>query len=312
MFNNLFASGFHLAEIVDFLKRSQLLAEHYTAVLTDGLMLGKPFSVLLSDLRFSDAVVTQVSLAEIHGNIGTSLNNIQNYLEKLAQVRKKLVEVATYPVILLLFLVLIMLGLKQYLLPQMEGGNLATALLEYFPQIFLSGTLILALAAAAVLVWYRKNSKMRVVCTLVNIPFLGQFVKGYLTAYYACEWGNLIGQGLEMMQIVSIMQEQQSSLFQEIGRDLEIALANGIHFCDHILTYSFFHRELGLIIEYGQAKSKLGRELSVYADECWDRFFTKVNRSMQLIQPLIFLFVALMIVMIYAAMLLPIYQNMEI
>jgi competence protein ComGB len=33
---------------------------------------------------------------------------------------------------------------------------------------------------------------------------------------------------------------------------------------------------------------------------------------MQLIQPLVFLFVALMIVLIYAAMLLPIYQNMEI
>ncbi|MGZ7204745.1 competence type IV pilus assembly protein ComGB, partial [Streptococcus pyogenes] len=37
-----------------------------------------------------------------------------------------------------------------------------------------------------------------------------------------------------------------------------------------------------------------------------------INRAMQLIQPLIFLFVALMIVLIYAAMLLPIYQNMEI
>ena len=57
---------------------------------------------------------------------------------------------------------------------------------------------------------------------------------------------------------------------------------------------------------------ELGAELSLYADECWEEFFSKINRAMQLIQPLVFLFVALMIVLIYAAMLLPIYQNMEI
>lgn len=42
------------------------------------------------------------------------------------------------------------------------------------------------------------------------------------------------------------------------------------------------------------------------------RIFTKLARATQLIQPVIFIFVALIIVMIYAAMLLPMYQNMEI
>lgn len=54
-----------MGEIVDFLKRSQLLADQYTQVLSDGLLAGKPFSSLLGDLRFSDAVVTQVALAVI-------------------------------------------------------------------------------------------------------------------------------------------------------------------------------------------------------------------------------------------------------
>ena len=80
LFNNLFASGFHLAEIVDFLQRSQLLAESYISLLRQGLTAGKPFSELLSDLSFSDAVVTQVSLAEIHGNTALSLQHIEDYL----------------------------------------------------------------------------------------------------------------------------------------------------------------------------------------------------------------------------------------
>ena len=65
LFNNLFASGFHLAEIVDFLQRSQLLAESYISLLRQGLTAGKPFSELLSDLSFSNTKVTHSSQAHI-------------------------------------------------------------------------------------------------------------------------------------------------------------------------------------------------------------------------------------------------------
>lgn len=64
------------------------------------------------------------------------------------------------------------------------------------------------------------------------------------------------------------------------------------------------------MIEYGDIKSKLGRELDIYAQESWETFFSQLNRATQWIQPIIFLVVAVVIVMIYAAILLPIYQHM--
>lgn len=64
------------------------------------------------------------------------------------------------------------------------------------------------------------------------------------------------------------------------------------------------------MIEYGDIKSKLGRELDIYAQESWETFFSQLNRATQWIQPIIFLVVAVVIVMIYAAILLPIYQQM--
>ncbi len=87
-FSIIFCQWFSSGEIVDFLKRSQLLADPYTQVLSDGLLAGKPFSSLLADLRFSDAVVTQVALAEVHGNTSLSLIHIQSYLENVSKVRK--------------------------------------------------------------------------------------------------------------------------------------------------------------------------------------------------------------------------------
>ena len=153
---------------------------------------------------------------------------------------------------------------------------------------------------------------MRVFSILARLPFLGIFVQTYLTAYYAREWGNMISQGMELTQIFQIMQEQGSQLFKEIGRDLAQALQNGQEFSRTIGTYPFFKKELSLIIEYGEVKSKLGSELEIYAEKTWEAFFTRVNRTMNLVQPLVFIFVALIIVLLYAAMLMPMYQNMEV
>ncbi|MGT2716506.1 competence type IV pilus assembly protein ComGB [Streptococcus respiraculi] len=312
LFTNLLTSGFHLVEIVDFLKKSQLLADCYTNLLYQGLLAGKPFAVLLSDLQFSDAVVTQVALAEVHGNLELSLTHIQDYLGNLVKVRKKLVEVATYPVILLLFLLVIMLGLKSYLLPQLEEGSGARTIINLLPLVFLVSAVI-GLALVVLLSYcYRRSEKIKTVSLLAGLPFAGRLLQLYLTAYYAREWGNLIGQGLEMTQIVELMQHQQSDLFRRIGRELGLALERGVAFEEHIKHYPFFKKELSLMIEYGQVKDKLGHELRLYANECWEEFFAKLNTAMQLIQPMVFLFVAVIVVLIYVAMLLPIYQNLEV
>lgn len=314
LFNNLFSSGFNLTEIVDFLQRSQLLPEPYTVVMQTGLTAGQPFSQIVSQLGFSKNVVTQLSLAEIHGNLSLCLTKIEHYLAEIMKVRKKLVEVATYPIVLLLFLLLIMLGLKNYLLPQLTEGkdNLASQMLEHFPAAvtaFLAG---LILGALLVRLWLRRSSQLQAYNLLVKIPGLRNFIRLYMTGYYAREWGNLIGQGLEMPQILDIMTDQPDRLFSEVGHDMLASLSNGQNFHDKVRDYPFFEKELSLIIEYGEAKSKLGQELEIYAQDCWERFFTKLNRAMQLVQPLVFIFVAVVIVLVYAAMLLPIYSNMEV
>lgn len=314
LFHNLLISGFNLTEMIDFLSRSQLLGESYIQQMRQGLLAGGNLASIMARLGFSDQVVTQLSLADCHGNLETSMSKLDHYLANLILVRKKVVEVATYPLILLLFLTLIMLGLKNYLLPQLgeASGNLAMTLLNHFPTIFFSLILSVFVVMLLLRIYCRKVSQMTLACQTSRLPFIGSLVSDYLTAYYAREWGNLIGQGLELVQLVAIMKEQKSQLFREIGCDLEERLLKGESFHQIVLTYPFFLKELSLMIEYGQVKSKLGTELTIYAEEVWELFFSRLHRATQLIQPVVFILVALMIVMIYAAMLLPMYRNMEV
>lgn len=278
----------------------------------EGLEIGQSFSEIMKQLKFSDNIVTQLSLSESHGNLVLSLEKIKVYLENLSKVKKKLLEVASYPFMLFIFLILIMLGLRHYLLPQLENQNIATQIIGHIPQIFLFGSLFLCLFILIAYLYYKKSCKISLFSKISHFPLVGYLVKTYLTAYYAREWGNMIGQGLELSQILLMMQEQPSQLFRELGRDIELALQSGEEYADKVARYPFFKKELSLIIEYGEVKDKLGNELEVYAEKTWEDFFFRINRSMNFIQPLVFVFVALIIVLLYAAMLLPIYQNMEV
>lgn len=69
----------------------------------ESLLKGQGLADMLSGLGFSDAILTQISLADRHGNIETTLVAIQHYLNQMARIRRKTVEVITYPLILLLF-----------------------------------------------------------------------------------------------------------------------------------------------------------------------------------------------------------------
>lgn len=312
LFHNLLSSGFHLTEIVDFLERSALLEKSYTERMRSGLLSGGHLADILKELGFSSDVVTQVSLANHHGHLDQSMSTIQNYLANVIAMKKKMIEVATYPLILLLFLILIMMGLRQYLIPQMTSDSPLVTLIGHFPSLVLLTCLGLFLLVMLIYQFWKRGSPLRFWSKVAKIILIGPLVKLYLTAFYAREWGNLIGQGLEMTQIVSLMQMQPSRLFVEIGEDMQQALLSGQEFHSKVSSYPFFLKELSLIIEYGQVKSKLGSELSIYAQETWETFFFTLQRKTQIIQPFIFILVALMIVMVYAAMLLPMYQNMEV
>jgi competence protein ComGB len=313
LMHSLFVAGFSLKEIVSFLDRSHLVSPVFVATMTTGLENGRPLSDLLADLKFSPNVVTQVSLAEHHGNLIKTLDLVQVYLTKQQKLRRKLAQVATYPIILVLFLIGIMVGLNDYLLPQLEGGddNFANRLIQIAPIAMLYGSVGLVILALVITLYIRRQPALWMVSHLSRFPILGGYLRDYYTAFYAREWGNLLSQGLEMRQILVIMQGQKSRLFVAVGHDLETRLNRGQSFTASLQAYHFLKRELALMAEFGELKSKLGIELMVYSDECWDRFFRRLNRATQWVQPIIFIVVALMIVLIYAAMLLPIYDSMQ-
>lgn len=67
------------------------------------LLKGNGLADMLAALGYSDAVMTQINLADKHGNIKLTLEKIQDYLSQFRQIKRKTIDAVTYPIILLGF-----------------------------------------------------------------------------------------------------------------------------------------------------------------------------------------------------------------
>ncbi|MFI3614342.1 competence type IV pilus assembly protein ComGB [Streptococcus uberis] len=309
LLHNLSLSGFNLNEMVSFLEKAHLLEDHFVQRMKVDLMNGRDISEMMAHLGFSDALVTQLSLAEVHGNTTNCLAKIEDYMAQSNRIRQKTIEVITYPMVLMTFLIVILMGLRHYLLPQIGEENQLTHFLNLFPTVLLLTFFAMIAVVIFLRLCWRKKSQLKQLLVYSKIPLLSAVLQLYLTAYYAREWGNLIAQGVELATILQLMQKEKSVLMREMGSTMEKALLEGKSFDQSVGIFPFFKRELSLMIEYGEIKGKLGQELDIYAQVSWENYFRKLRQMTQWLQPLIFILVAIIIVMIYAAMLLPMYQT---
>ena len=97
----------------------------------------------------------------------------------------------------------------------------------------------------------------------------------------------------------------------QLAAELDRGLQQGHSLADQLARYRFLTPEFSLIVFQGEAKGRLGAELVLYSRLTRKRFYQKVEKMLHLLQPLIFLFVALLIVSVYAAMFLPLYGNLN-
>jgi len=315
MLASLIEGGFSLAEACRFIHQVKRFPQ------TSGQIIGKmnsgeEFSQALKSCGFQKSIVIQLEFSHIHGDLKGALRNISDSLSAMEKQKQKLKKIALYPMILLIFLFATLFFLRQFLLPQLKDQLNANdewyfVLLEELPAITLVATMLIFLISLTFWLLSKRISQIKKHSILAKIPFFKGFLKDYLSFTLAQEWGNLFKQGLEIKEVSLLMSQLETSgLMKEIGLKMQEDTLKGISLEEQVKSWDFIHEELSVIIFSGDAKGKLGDELSFYARLCWQEMIYRMEKAMQLIQPLVFLFIALVILGVYAAIMLPLYSSM--
>ncbi|WP_416337255.1 competence type IV pilus assembly protein ComGB [Enterococcus thailandicus] len=315
---DLLSNGFSLQEALQLVIKLKLFPVELLEQAQKIVISGGSFTEILAYCGFNKTYLVQVELAEVHGNLITTLESIADQFQRMGAFRKELQKLLSYPALLSLFLIGILFSMRQIVLPQLlisemvPQNHWGIQLIQTFHWYVFGILVLLILLYGAIRFFDRKGNSLRRSQWLSQLKILGPVYTLYQSAYFSLELGKLFNEGLELKQVVFCLKETKTgSLMQQLALQMANELEKGISLATQLEKYSFLTEEFSTIVQQGELKGNLGKELLFYSNYTRQHFFERLNRWLSWIQPVLFLVIACLILMIYAAVLLPIYGNLE-
>ncbi|WP_165005444.1 MULTISPECIES: competence type IV pilus assembly protein ComGB [unclassified Enterococcus] len=314
----LLANGFSLQEALWLLHHIRLLPAPPLENAQKLLQEGHPLYDVLNQMGFDQEQLVQIELAETHGNLIETLHGLAEQFRLVDGFRKELKKLISYPLLLMLFLIGILISLRQIILPQLIGTNMVME--GHWGVHFIQSVhwYFFGMIGVASSVWGWMNKKLTKMDVIQKSEWIsrkigiGKVYALYQSAYLALEIGKLFYEGLELKQIIFCLQEtKKGSLLQSLAVQMMDGLETGIPLAMQFQHYDFLTEEFSKIILQGEAKGNLGKELLFYSELTRKQFFQQISHWLHWLQPILFLGVAALILTIYAAILLPVYGNIE-
>lgn len=279
---------------------------------------GHSFEESLRPLGFSNKIIAQLFFAQKQGRFHQSLKEIADYLKLLADYQQKLVKALLYPLFLIVFLISLLFGLRKFMLPQILTFISEDVLIKeplarrlvlvftYLPQLII---LFLALAILTYLVTdflLMRKPLIQRVQLLAKLPFIGKYVRSFCSYRLAEEFGYFFESGFSIQQILALWVAYPiDPLLSHIAKILQANFLNGQMMTDSLQKLDIFTEALPLMIYQGEITSQTGAKCRLYAQKVFGDTLESLNQKITLIQPLLFFFIALVIIAMYLLLMLP-------
>ena len=252
-------------------------------------------------------------------------NRLQQALVQAAQrlhqarlFRKEMAKQLAYPGMMGLCLVGMLFGMRTFILPQVtsfisqevyEREWLVRFLIGFFtylPQLslVLLAVGLLGLGVGGLLL--QQASYLKRYAWLRPLPLLGKWLSWQLTQQVAYELGYFLAGGLSLQQMLQVWMDYPVDPFlAELAHYLMAGCLEGRPLTQQMIQLGLFTRQFPLIIEQGELTSQLSAKCLVYAAKLGRDLQEDMTKKIHFIQPILFIFIGLLVVAMYLVMMLP-------
>ncbi|AQS53311.1 Type II secretion system protein F [Jeotgalibaca dankookensis] len=316
----LISEGFSLGEALKFLQIMMPKQKENLVMILSQLESGQPFSQTIGCYGFPKSIVTQLELSNNHGSFTETLFFCADYIETIRMQKEKLQKVMIYPLFLIALSTGMLFSVRTFMLPtiqsmKVESDRLTTGIiyfLTYLPHLFLGILSLLLIVIVGTYSYWRDKEAYERASFVIRIPLLGKLAKNYYTFYYCREISYFLLNGLALNQmIVSMKTLEANQLMRELALRMEKFLRDGHTLPHFIESIPFFNKEMSWIIYHGELTSQVGKKIHYYGKTCFQEFTAETEKWIKIIQPVMFLSVGLLVILIYLILMLPMLSMMR-
>jgi len=273
---------------------------------------------------FDNVYINLVKAGEASGNLDTFLERITLNLEKTIQIQKAIKSAMMYPIILLCVAVSVVGVMMIFVVPVFVEifGNAGVELpmatqmvmaMSDFLRSWSAPVILGAIFGVIVVIkkWLQSNLSLmqKFDKGIMKLPVLGQLISDSIMARITMVLANLISGGvnlIEAMEIVknSIGNTQIQSSLEKVKRDI----FSGKPFSSALRDTKDFPETMCGFIEVGEETGKLNEMLTTVSLYYEEEFDNSVDSFSQLLEPIMIVFLGLVIGFILVAMYTPIFK----
>jgi len=285
---------------------------------------GYPLYLILEQLKFNKDLVSYVYFAEQHGGLAHAVTEGSEMVLKRESDLQRLKKLGSYPLFLVMLTGVLFFFVDRLLLPKFTSlftdMNLTPNLFmqviystaSIFPFVLYSVFGLIILTIGYYLLVFKKLSPIEQKVKLTSVPLAGKLLKLFYTHFFSVQLSYLFSGGLSVLDALKVFENNQHEPFlMEIGKGIIYKLSRGQDLDAALAAYPFFEDELSRIVRHGQENGKLDQELYFYSRHCLNQLEENTEKMMRIIQPVLYSFIGLLIISLYLAILLPMFQLLQ-
>jgi type IV pilus assembly protein PilC len=272
---------------------------------------------------FSSLFVNMVRAGEISGRLDQTLNQLTHYLERMANLRRKLISAITYPTFLIVFTIGAVLFLVVKVVPVFQkiyggfGAKLpgpTRVLLTASSTLRENGLYILvgAVVAAIVLTLTLRRGQGRYTFDRykLKIPLFGSLLRKYALVKFTRTLGVLINSGVPILASLDLVAETTGNrFFEQAIRESSTSIERGRSFAESMAERREVFPEMVVqMASTGEESGTLDRMLGKVADFYEQQIESTIAALTSLLEPILIVVIGGIIGSILLSIFLPIFR----
>lgn len=329
LFSTMINAGLPIVRCLDILgsQQSNRVFKSALADIKNQVEQGSTFSEALSrhPAIFDDLFVNLVNAGEVGGILDSIMGRLSIYIEKRAKLLSQVKGALTYPSIVVVIAIGVMIILMSFVIPSFEtmfknfgGGREAlpiiTRLMLEASDFFVSYSPLILLAGIGIvfsaLQFYRNPKGKRFVHKmLLTLPVMGNVMEKIAVARFTRTLGTLLQSGVPILDALEICSRTAGNIIIMEGiMSVRQAVSEGQNMAEPLIRAQVFPEMVVQMISVGEQTGALDQMLNKIADFYEEETDVAVAALTSSLEPIMMVGVGGMVGVVLVAMYLPIFS----
>lgn len=275
---------------------------------------------------FDEFYVSMTRSAELTGRLEESLAYLATYLEKQKLWRSRIVNALIYPIMLVVGFIVVIILMAVVVFPNIKPIFLdSNVALPWFTQLVLFAgdfivnwwwaMVLILIPIVIMLIDYFRSKEGKAVLDeiLFRLPIFGKLLRKMYISRFAESLSVLIKGGVPIAQSLIITSNSiGSAIFQEVLYNISEKVRGGELLSNSLREESFYFPPLvSQMVGIGETTGRLEELLAKVANYYNGEVEDLINRLTELIQPIVIAFIGVFIGLLFASILVPIYNLIQ-